>query len=95
MAHDTQATIIGFVGVALLLLAFLLNLLKILRSDGSLYLGLNVAGAGLACYSSYLIAFMPFVLLEGVWAAVALVGLVRRAIARAKATPASDATTRR
>jgi hypothetical protein len=37
----------------------------------------NFLGASLACYSSYLVAFMPFVVLEGVWAAVALVALVR------------------
>jgi hypothetical protein len=85
MDHDNQATIIGFVGVALLLIAFLLNLSRFLRSDGSLYLGLNCVGASLACYSSYLIMFMPFVLLEGVWALVAFVGIVR-AISGAKAT---------
>ncbi|HEV8502830.1 MAG TPA: hypothetical protein VGR63_14735 [Casimicrobiaceae bacterium] len=84
MDHDNLATVIGFVGVALLLLAFLLNLLKILRADGSIYLGLNCIGAGLACYSSYLIMFMPFVLLEGVWAAVAMAGIVRRLMSAAK-----------
>jgi hypothetical protein len=84
MAHDDAATAIGFFGVALLLLAFLLNLLKVLRSDGSIYLGLNCVGAGLACYSSYLIMFMPFVLLEGVWATVAMAGIVRRLMFVAK-----------
>jgi hypothetical protein len=84
MAHDNLATAIGFVGVALLLLAFLLNLVKVLRSDGSVYLGLNCVGAGLACYSSYLIMFMPFVLLEGVWAAVAMAGIVRRLLPGAR-----------
>jgi len=73
----TQATLIGFIGVALLLVAFLLNLFRLMRSDGQRYLALNCAGAALACYSSYLIDFMPFVLLEGVWAAVALVAIVR------------------
>ena len=48
MAHDTQATLIGFVGVTLLLLAFLLNVFKFLRSDGYAYMGLNLAGAALA-----------------------------------------------
>ena len=77
MTHDDQATLIGFVGVALLLIAFLLNLFKLLRSDGHLYMSLNLVGAGLACYSSYLIRFMPFVVLEGVWAVVALAALAR------------------
>ena len=76
MLND-QATPIGFVGVTLLLVAFLLNLFKLLRSDGQPYMWLNFAGASLACYSSYLISFMPFVLLEGVWAVCALVAIAR------------------
>ena len=81
MTHDDQATLIGFVGVALLLIAFLLNLFKLLRSDGHLYMSLNLVGAGLACYSSYLISFMPFVVLEGVWAMVALAAIARALLA--------------
>jgi hypothetical protein len=81
MTHDDQATLIGFAGVALLLIAFLLNLFKLLRSDGQLYMGLNLVGAGLACYSSYLIMFMPFVVLEGVWAVVALAAIARALLA--------------
>ena len=77
MTHDDQATWIGFVGVALLLIAFLLNLFKLMRSDGHLYMSLNLVGAGLACYSSYLISFMPFVVLGGVWAMVALAAITR------------------
>jgi hypothetical protein len=72
-----HATLIGFVGVALLLAAFLLNLVKVMRSDGYAYLALNFVGAGIACYSSYLIDFLPFVLLEGVWALVAGTALAR------------------
>lgn len=77
MTHDDQATLIGFVGVALLLSAFLLNLFKMMRSDGHLYMSLNLVGAGLACYSSYLIGFMPFVILEGAWALVAFAAIAR------------------
>ncbi len=86
MAHDYQATLIGSVGVAVLLVAFLLNLFKVLRADGYLYMGLNLVGAGLACYSSYLIGFMPFVVLEGVWAVVALVAIARLLVLGAKTT---------
>ena len=84
MTADYQTTVIGFVGVALLLLAFVLNLLKLLRPNGFCYMGLNFVGAALACYSSYIIMFMPFVLLEGVWALVALAGIVRALLAGAK-----------
>lgn len=72
-----HATLIGFAGVALLLAAFLLNLVKVMRSEGYAYLALNFVGAGIACYSSYLIDFLPFVILEGVWALVAGAALVR------------------
>jgi hypothetical protein len=78
--HSDQATIIGFVGVAVLLVAFLLNLFRFVRAEGFSYSLLNFVGAALAGYSSYLIAFMPFVILEGVWAAVAGAGLVRLAL---------------
>lgn len=68
----------GSTGVTLLLVAFFLNLMKVLRSDGWLYLIMNLVGASLACYSSYLIRFMPFIVLEGTWAGVAAIALARR-----------------
>ena len=71
-------TLLGFAGVALLLVAFLLNLAGRLRSDGAAYLALNFVGAALSAWSSWLIRFMPFVVLEGTWALVAAVGLVRK-----------------
>jgi len=78
MPHPGTATVIGTLGVTLLLVAFFLNFIKVLRPDGWSYLGLNLVGAVLACYSSYLIAFMPFVVLEGTWAGVALIGIAQR-----------------
>ena len=77
MPFASHATWIGSLGVTLLLAAFLSNLLGFLRSDSRLYSGLNFVGAALACYSSYLIDFMPFVVLEGVWALVALTAIGR------------------
>ena len=77
MTHDSFATWIGSTGVALLLIAFLANLFKRLRAESRLYSGLNFVGAALACWSSYLIQFMPFVVMEGVWSLVALVAIVR------------------
>jgi len=72
------ATWIGSLGVALLLLAFFLNLFKFIAQDGLAYIGLNIAGAGLACLSSWMIAFMPFVVLEAVWCLVAAAALAKR-----------------
>jgi hypothetical protein len=72
------ATWIGSLGVALLLLAFFLNLFKFIAQDGLAYIGMNIAGAGLACLSSWMIAFMPFVVLEAVWCLVAAAALAKR-----------------
>lgn len=85
MPEHLDATFIGSVGVSLLLLAFLLNVLKFMRAEGWAYLGLNLVGAGIACWSSWLIRFTPFVVLEGTWAFVALIGIVRKA----RAAPAA------
>ena len=77
--HSNLATVIGSVGVALLLIAFLLNLAKRLAQDSWPYLLLNVVGAALAAYSSYLISFIPFVVLEGTWTLVTAIAVVRKA----------------
>ena len=69
---------IGFVGVTLLLIAFFLNLLRLLKAESNAYLALNLVGASLACASPYLIDFLPFVLLEGTWAVVAGVALAHK-----------------
>jgi hypothetical protein len=87
MVHDIAATLIGFAGVALLLLAFLLNLVGRMRSDGYAYPALNGVGAALAGYSSYLIEFMPFVVLEGVWTLVAVAAIARRAVSPPASRP--------
>jgi hypothetical protein len=69
--------IMGSLGVAILLLAFVLNMLKIIRTESLSYLLLNFVGAGIACFASWLIPYFPFVILEGVWAVVSLVSLVK------------------
>jgi hypothetical protein len=71
-------TVIGSFGVGLLLLAFFLNLFKFLRVDDWTYILFNLVGGGLACLSSWMIQFLPFVVLEGTWAAVAAVALTRK-----------------
>jgi hypothetical protein len=71
------STIIGSIGVALLLLAFFLNLFKFTSQQNRAYILMNVVGGGLSCYASFLIDFLPFVILEGTWSLVALAGLVK------------------
>jgi hypothetical protein len=72
-----MSIIIGSVGVGLLLVAFLLNLFGIIRQESRSYAVMNIVGAGLSCYASILIDYIPFVVLEGAWCFVAVVGLLR------------------
>lgn len=72
------SSLVGTLGVTLLLLAFVLNLLKKLKPDSAVYLLLNIAGAGLAGISSYMIEFWPFVVLEAVWVFASLIPLIQK-----------------
>lgn len=69
--------IIGTVGVGLILLAYFCNTFGWLTSKSKLFFLLNIVGAGLACYASWLINYWPFVILEGTWLLVSLAGLVK------------------
>jgi len=68
---------IGSIGVAILLMAFLLNLLNRLSKDSFVYIIMNVIGAGLACYASLLLNYMPFIILEGCWTLVSVFSLLK------------------
>ena len=67
---------VGFAGVFILLIAFLLNLIGKIGKSGLAYPLLNVIGAGLACLASYLIRYFPFVILEGTWTVVSAAALI-------------------
>ena len=69
--------IIASIGVIILLIAFLLNLYKKLSAESKTYSLLNLIGAGICCFASWMVSFYPFVILEGVWAFVALVSLFK------------------
>ncbi|MHB1178143.1 MAG: CBU_0592 family membrane protein [Daejeonella sp.] len=69
--------ILGSIGVSLLLIAFLLNLKGIMSPDNKWYIIFNIIGAALCGYSSYLIKFYPFVILEAVWVIAAFSSLIR------------------
>jgi len=70
------SSLIGAVGVCLLLIAFFLNLFRYLPSESKPYILLNICGAGISCYASVLIHYLPFVILEATWAGVALAALL-------------------
>lgn len=71
------STLIGTVGVSLLLLAFLLNLFKLIDVESLPYIVINILGAAIACVASILIDFIPFVVLEIIWVVVGLAGLYK------------------
>jgi hypothetical protein len=73
-----MADLIGYFGVGLILLAYFLNLFNKLDNNSRLYMWINLIGAGLACVSSVLIKSIPFTILEGTWALVSLVALLRK-----------------
>lgn len=69
--------LIGSVGVAILLGAFFANLVGWIDTRSRTYSALNFVGATTAAIASWGIGFIPFVVLESTWAAVALASLVR------------------
>ena len=69
--------IIASLGVIILLIAFLLNLYKKLPAESKIYALLNFIGASTCGFASYMISFYPFVILESIWAFVALISLFK------------------
>ena len=75
--HLSTSDWIGSAGVTILLLAFLLNLLNKISKESLAYIYMNIIGAGLACAASWLIHYLPFVILEAVWTLVSIIALAR------------------
>jgi hypothetical protein len=73
-----MADILGYFGVGLILLAYFLNLFNKIDNESRAYVWMNLIGAVLACVSSVLIKSIPFMILEGTWALVSVVALVRK-----------------
>jgi hypothetical protein len=69
--------IIGTIGVGLILIGYFLNIFSLIKKDGVLFYVLNILGGAIACFSSYLIRFWPFVILEGTWAIISVIGLLK------------------
>lgn len=72
------STLTGSLGVMLLLVAFFLNLFRQVGTESLSYILLNITGAAISCYASYLIHYLPFVILEGTWCLVAVAALVKK-----------------
>jgi len=70
--------IIGTIGVGLILVAYFCTTFGLLNGKTKAFFLLNIAGAGLACYASYLIPYWPFVVLEGTWFLVSVIGIFKK-----------------
>ena len=68
---------IGFIGVFQILLAYILNLTGTLEKNSLVFILLNLIGAGMACFASILLNYIPFILLEGVWTLVSIIALMK------------------
>jgi len=67
---------LGFIGVFLILMAYILNEFGKTTSKSLVFILLNLIGASIACFASILLNYVPFIILEGVWAFVSLISLV-------------------
>jgi hypothetical protein len=70
--------IIQIVGALLILAGFILTQWNLLDADSHRYLILNLAGGTILALLAFQAQRWGFVLLEGVWALVALAGLIVR-----------------
>ena len=68
---------IGSVGVFQILLAYILSLLGKIKKRDLVFILLNFIGASMACLASVLMEYIPFIILEGVWAIVSLISLIK------------------
>ena len=68
---------IGFIGVFLILLAYILNVIGKIKNNDLPFILLNLIGASLACVASILMKYLPFIILEGVWSFVSFLSLIK------------------
>lgn len=68
----TQVDWIGSVGVFLILLAYFLNVAGKIKTEDSMFILLNLVGAGMACSASIMLKYWPFIILDAAWVLVSL-----------------------
>jgi hypothetical protein len=68
---------LGFVGVFQILLAYFLNVIGRISHQSLVFILLNLIGATMACIASIILDYWPFIILEGIWAIIALYSLIK------------------
>ncbi len=71
----TKTDLTGFIGVAILLIAYFLNLINKVKNSDFTYLIMNFIGAGASCLASIFLHYLPFIILEACWTLVSAIGL--------------------
>jgi len=69
--------IIGFAGLFLILIAFILNLLKKIKTESKLYNIMNLLGSIMLTYYALLLDSIPFLILQVMWGMASLYNLIR------------------
>ncbi len=67
---------ISGLGVFLILIPFFLSTINRMSEKSAVYFILNLVGGVFAFWGSVLVESVPFAILEGTWAVVALLGLI-------------------
>ena len=70
-----HSELVAYLGMALILTAFLLETRNFLNSKSPTYLWMMAGGAGLLAIRAYLIDEWAFFILEAVWSGAAVMGL--------------------
>ena len=70
-----HSEVVAYLGMALILTAFLLETRNFLNSKSPTYLWMMAGGAGLLAFRAYLIDEWAFFILEAVWFGAAVMGL--------------------
>jgi hypothetical protein len=78
-----MGSLVQILGALLVVGAFALAQAGVLMPQARIYLMLNVVGPAILAVDAYIEQQWGFLLLEGVWAMIAVWGLVRHAPARA------------
>jgi len=73
----TMLDLLGFLGMILLLSAFLFNQFKWFANDSVAYHVFNLLGAYILTYYAYVLGNTPFIILEFVWGSFSLYTLTK------------------
>lgn len=67
--------LIAVLGAVLVLLAYALQRFRRISAEGATYLALNFTGGALLCWAAISTGQLGFIVLEGAWALISLIGL--------------------